>query len=106
MMVVVIYSPGPNWIVGQPVTSQKLATHLQYMKMLQLSGRLVLAGPFLDSALGGMAVLKVVSPVEASEIIYDDPAVRNGVLQASLRAWYIAVPEGHPPGPDGVGAQG
>lgn len=106
MMVVVIYSPGPNWIVGQPVTSQKLATHLQYMKTLQVSGTLVVAGPFLDSAPGGMAVLKGISLTEASELIYDDPAVKNGVLQASLRAWYIAVPEGHPPGPDGMGAQG
>lgn len=105
MMVVVIYSPGPNWIIGKPVTSQKLASHLHYMKMLQGVGQVVLAGPFLDSALGGMAVLRGVSLVEASQIILDDPAVKNGVLQASLRAWYIAVPEGNPPGPDGLGVQ-
>lgn len=92
MMTAVIYAPGPNWISGIPVTAQNLTTHQQYMKELHESGKLVSAGPFLDELSGGMAILQLADSDETNEIIRNDPAVREGVLKASLRPWYIVVP--------------
>lgn len=93
MKIAVIYSKGTNWIAGRPVTAQNLAGHAQLMRDLHDQGTLVMAGPFLDEEGGGMAILRCGNLAEASKIIEDDQAVKDGVMRASLRPWYIAFPE-------------
>ncbi len=55
----VIYRPGPGWLVGKSVLEQPLKEHGKYMLSLYIKGSMKLAGPLTDDA--GGAVLLVVS---------------------------------------------
>src|SRR5437667_11233815 len=70
----VIYRPGPAWLVGKPVSEQPLKEHGKYMLSLYVKGSMKLAGPLTDNA-GGAVVLAVADESEAKAIVTEDPAV-------------------------------
>lgn len=65
--------------------------HLANINDQARSGKLVLAGPFLDGgARKGILIYKVPSAEEAKSLAESDPAVKAGVLKVSVFKWWTA----------------
>lgn len=83
------YQRGPAWPAGQPAPQQALHDHQVYLQQLMESGQMLMAGLFRDEAGGGIAVLDSGDEAAARRMMQDDPAVRSGLLQATLRPWQM-----------------
>ena len=83
---------GPKWTPEDTPELQRLQDqHLENIRRLALSGKLVLAGPFTDDGdLRGLFVFRVDSLAEARALCDGDPAVKAGRLRVELRPWYAA----------------
>jgi uncharacterized protein YciI len=88
-----IYAPGPQWLAGRPVTEQNLGPHRAYMAELYARGRVLLGGPFLDDAGGGVALLRAKGRDEATALLAADPAIREGVFTGVVRRWHAVFNE-------------
>jgi len=88
-----IYAPGPQWLAGRPVTEQNLGAHRAYMADLYARGRVLLGGPFLDDAGGGIALLRAKGRDEATALLAADPAIREGVFTGVVRRWHAVFNE-------------
>lgn len=86
---VVVLERGPNWLAGKTASQQPLGEHGRYLQRLMVTGKLVLAGPFLDEQ-GGFILLTVSSLAEAQQIENQDPAIRNGILRPTVHPFSIA----------------
>jgi len=66
--------------------SATMAAHFAYLERLRDAGRLILAGRTLntDATAMGIAILGAGSDAEARAIMAADPAVRDGVMRATL----------------------
>ncbi|NOR88182.1 MAG: hypothetical protein GQ527_11285 [Bacteroidales bacterium] len=63
--------------------------HLENIERMAKDGKLVLAGPFLDSDdLRGIYIFNVQSIDEARDLTNSDPAIKAGILQMELKEWY------------------
>jgi uncharacterized protein YciI len=63
--------------------------HLDNIKRLAESGKLLLAGPFLNNdELRGIYIFNVSSIEEARALTETDPAVNSGRLEMELHLWY------------------
>ena len=80
-----IYAPGPQWLVGRPVTEQKLEAHCAYMGDLYARGQVPLGGLFVDDAGGGFALVRAKGRGEAMALLAGDPAIREGVFTGVVR---------------------
>jgi uncharacterized protein YciI len=85
MRYVALIGHGPAWIAGKRVWEQgrPIEEHLDTMRDRYDEGRLLLGGPFKDSA-GGIAVLDVEDESAAVALMEADPGVRAGVLVYEL----------------------
>ena len=83
-----LYAPGPRWLPGRPIEEQDLGMHRDYMRQLYDLGRVLLGGPFLDHAGGGIAILRADSRQEANEVLAEDPAIVSTVLKGEVRRWH------------------
>jgi uncharacterized protein YciI len=86
MTFLVIYRPGPSWLVGKPVSGQPLKEHGKYMLSLYVKGSMKLAGPLTDNA-GGAVVLAVADESEAKATVTEDPAVKVGIFMYEMHPW-------------------
>lgn len=80
---------GPNRSTdaGQAAALQK--AHLKNIGRLAKEGKLVVAGPFLDSGdIRGIYIFNVSSLDEAEILTKTDPAIQAGTLEMELRLWY------------------
>ena len=84
----VIYRPGPAWLVGKSVSEQPLKEHGKYMLGLYVRGSMKLAGPLTDNA-GGAVVLEVADQSEAQAIVAQDPAVKSGIFVYEMHPWEL-----------------
>lgn len=84
----VIYRPGPSWLVGKSVSEQPLKEHGKYMLSLYVKGSMTLAGPLTDNA-GGAVVLAVANESEAKAIVTEDPAVKAGIFIYEMHPWEL-----------------
>ena len=84
----VIYRPGPGWLVGKPVSEQPLKEHGKYMLSLYMKGFMKLAGPLTDNT-GGAVLLAVANESEAKALVTDDPAVKSGVFVYEMHPWKL-----------------
>ena len=66
--------------------------HVAYLRELERSGQLVLAGPFEDGG-GGMLIVRAPSLAEAETIAAADPFVTSGFDKCQVRAWIISCEE-------------
>jgi uncharacterized protein YciI len=82
----IIYRPGPAWLVGKSVSEQPLKEHGKYMLSLYVKGSMKLAGPLTDNA-GGAVVLEVADQSEAKAIVAEDPAVKSGIFVYEMHPW-------------------
>ena len=84
----VIYRPGPAWLVGKSVLEQPLKEHGKYMLNLYIKGSMKLAGPLTDDA-GGAVLLAVADDSEAKTIVAADPAVKSGIFVYEMHPWKL-----------------
>lgn len=84
----VIYRPGPAWLVGKSVLEQPLKEHGKYMLSLYIKGSMKLAGPLTDDA-GGAVLLATANEAEAKAIVADDPAVKSGIFTYEMHPWKL-----------------
>lgn len=93
---VIVHTPGPAWVAGKSFFEQPgLQAHVEHYRKLQEQGRLVLGGPFLDTAGGGMMVpAPGLSQQELDDFAQADPAVRSRLLKAEVRPWLIGMKGG------------
>jgi len=84
----VIYRPGPAWLVGKSVREQPLEEHGKYMLNLYIKGSMKLAGPLTDDA-GGAVLLAVAGESEAKTIVVADPAVKSGIFVYEMHPWKL-----------------
>ena len=77
-----------------------LDLHFDRLKAALADGRLILAGPCLDAAFG-IVVFRAGSEAEAAAFMEGDPAVKEGLMTATLHPFRVSLLEmGHaaPPG--------
>ena len=84
----VIYRPGPAWLVGKTVLEQPLKEHGKYMLGLYIKGSMKLGGPLTDDA-GGAVLLAVADEQEAKMIVAADPAVKSGIFVYEMHPWKL-----------------
>jgi len=90
---VVVHRPGPAWQPGVPVFEQLgLQDHVAHYRQWLASGRLVLGGPFMDAAGGGMMIAAPGPTLdEIQAFAAADPAVASGLLGYEVRPWLIGM---------------
>jgi len=93
MRYVVIHKPGPSWKAGVPAFEQPgLQAHVEHFRRLLQEGKLVMGGPFMDVASGGMMLPDAgVSEAEITKFASEDPAVMSGLLVFEVRPWLAAL---------------
>lgn len=88
-----VYTPGPNWLTGRPVTEQNLGAHRVYLSGLCEQRHVLFGGPFLDDAGGGFVVVRAAGRDAATSLLAADPAIRDGVLTGIVRPWHAVFNE-------------
>lgn len=83
---------GPKWTPERtPELEQLQKDHLAHIRRMADSGKLLLAGPFMDdTTLRGMLVFQTATLEEARAMAEDDPAVKAGRLKVELHPWFSA----------------
>jgi uncharacterized protein len=81
-----------NEIAGKTTTREIVRSHVQYLKDLDKSGKLVMCGPFTDYK-GGMVVIKAADINDAKDIAKSDPFVREGFRTYELRTLELSCEE-------------
>lgn len=80
---------GPNRSQDSTTAANLQKAHLENIMRMAESGKLVLAGPFLDTgAVRGIYVFNVSTIEEARELTATDPAIQAGRLEMELHPWY------------------
>jgi uncharacterized protein YciI len=89
---IIAHLPGPRWSPGRPASEQTgIHRHLETLGAWLEDGRLVAAGPFLDDAGGGLAIVAFDSEEEALAAALADPAVSAGLVVPTVRPWLPGV---------------
>jgi uncharacterized protein YciI len=82
-----VYSAGPAWKTGQPMSVQGLGPHGAYMTKLFKEGVVLAGGPTTDPEGGGLALVKARDMAEAKALLAADPAINAGIMTAQVRNW-------------------
>jgi uncharacterized protein YciI len=90
---VVFHAPGPRWRRGVAAFEQEgLQAHVDHYRTLLQDGKLILGGPFLGEAGGGMMVAAAgVGGAELAAFAASDPTVVDGLLTFEVRPWLIGM---------------
>ena len=83
---------GPKWTPEvTPETERIQKGHMAHIREMGASGKLILAGPFMDDGnLRGMFVFRVANMEEAKALAEADPAVKAGRLVVEMHPWFSA----------------
>lgn len=80
-------------VVSPDVAAGALPDHLAYIRSLEESGALMMAGPLSDTdgrqVAGGLFVLKAASMAEARRLMDGDPMHALGHRRYELRRWLV-----------------
>jgi len=74
-----------------PEETDAAERHFQRLKAMLADGRLVLAGRTLEEVPFGIVVFEAETEDEARAIMEGDPAVREGVMTATLHPYRVAL---------------
>lgn len=90
---VVFHTPGPAWVAGRSLFEQPgIREHIAHYRTWLEAGKLQLGGPHVDPQGGGMMIPKPGIPEdEIRRFAEADPAVRSGLLRATVRPWMIGM---------------
>jgi len=87
--VVAFLKKGPNRDMTPEEAMRLQKAHLDNIQRLADEGKLVVAGPFMNSGdLMGIYVFNVATLEEARDLTATDPAIEKGSLVMELHAWY------------------
>jgi tetratricopeptide (TPR) repeat protein len=88
----VLLKKGPKWSPQETPERQRIQeAHLEHIRKLGESGKVILAGPFSDDGdLRGALLFKVGAIEEARRLESEDPAVVAGRLVMELHPWLVA----------------
>lgn len=75
--------------VKNNITLEMMTPHIEYMKEIQNRGVVVVSGPFSDERRGGMFILNVENEHQLYDIVNNDPAVINGILENDIRTYSL-----------------
>lgn len=81
-----------NLVTNTKTSPEIIKEHVAYLRELDASGKLFMAGPFSDDK-GGMIILNARDIKEAFKIASEDPFVKQGVRQFEVRKWHISCEE-------------
>ena len=76
-----------HYFLKEGITKEMMQPHVNYLLGLFDKGKLFMTGPFTDKAAGGMFVLEVESEEEMTEIVNNDPAIRDGLARSEVRPY-------------------
>ena len=80
---------GPNRDQDSTTAANLQRAHLDNINRLAEKGKLVLAGPFMDSGdIRGIYIFNVKTTDEAKKLTETDPAIKAGRLIMELHPWY------------------
>jgi uncharacterized protein len=80
---------GPNRDQDSATAAQLQKAHLENIGRMAASGKLVVAGPFMDDMdIKGIYIFNVETVEEAKALTGSDPAIRAGRLVMELHPWY------------------
>lgn len=102
---VIHYKTGPAWLVGKPLRDQPMGPHGAYMRKLFAEGRMLAAGPTVNTegadplVDGGVILLRATSLDEAKAVMAADPAITAGLFVGEVRTWRVAFSKGEPLAP-------
>jgi uncharacterized protein YciI len=84
-----IIKKGPKWDTTKEAERKAiLQQHFGNVVALLDSGKAVIAGPFADTDLAGIFILRAPSVAEAKTWIDADPAVKAGLIVSDMHPWY------------------
>jgi len=80
---------GPKWTPEVTEATKKIQEgHMANIQKMADTGKLVVAGPFLDDGqLRGIFIFKVATEEEAKALMESDPAVQAGRLVGEIHPW-------------------
>ena len=86
----VILKTGPNKIEDRVILDSLFAGHMNNINRLASDGKLIVAGPMGKNynQYRGIFILNVTTFEEASELLQNDPTIREKILEAELYNWY------------------
>lgn len=80
---------GPNRDQDSATAAQLQRAHMDNIFRMADEGKLVIAGPFMDTgAIRGIYIFNVTTLAEAEALTSTDPAIKAGRLEMELRPWY------------------
>ena len=84
-----LLKPGTNRSQSDAEAAEIQKGHMQHIMQMAESGKLVLAGPFLEASdFRGIFIFDVATREEAEALTQSDPAVKSGRLEMVLIKWY------------------
>jgi uncharacterized protein YciI len=83
----------PNWQPNKSMFEQEgVAEHVAHYRQLLEAGKLEFGGPHIDQTGGGMMIpVTGIAEDEITAFANDDPAVRSGLLVATVRPWLVGM---------------
>jgi uncharacterized protein YciI len=76
-------------IPGKPLSPEVIGLHAAHLAELDKDGKLVLAGPVPERAMG-LIVLRTASAAEAKVVADDDPLIRGGYQTYEIGTWLMS----------------
>jgi len=83
---------GPAWTAEETEATRAIQQgHMDNIRKMAASGKLLIAGPFMDGGdLRGMFIFRVATLEEARALAEQDPAVKAGRLKLEWHPWFAA----------------
>ena len=73
----------------KPLNKEIIKSHVEYLRGLESSGKLILSGPFTDYP-GGMVIILAEDLIEARDIANSDPFIASGCKTYEIRTLKLA----------------
>lgn len=84
-----LLKPGPNRDQDEATAAEIQKGHMNHILAMAASGKLVVAGPFLEAGdFRGIFIFDVATREEAEALTQSDPAIKSGRLEMVLVKWY------------------
>lgn len=95
--ILAILKTGPNKITDKLILDSLFRGHMATIGKLSEEGKMIVAGPLLknENQYRGIFILDVKDMTEATELLKNDPTIREKVFEVELYNWYgsAALPE-------------
>ena len=87
----VFLKKGPNRNQDSTTVAKLQEQHMAHLTKMADSGKMDLAGPFMDNGeIRGICVYNVATKDEAEKLANEDPMVKAGRLIVEIHPWYAA----------------